>query len=91
MRSGTRADNFADNEMASRADHAILHNGVYRMQVKVDLPEDIANSLIAGGRDLGRTTSESLALEGYRTGRLSEETGCGASSDLNRGFRFTVF
>lgn len=43
------------------------------MQVKVDLPEDIANSLLAGGRDLGRTTSESLALEGYRTGRLSEE------------------
>jgi hypothetical protein len=43
------------------------------MQVQIDLPEDVANALIAGGRDISRTTAESLALEGYRTGRLSEE------------------
>jgi Uncharacterised protein family (UPF0175) len=43
------------------------------MQVQIDLPEDIANALIAGGQDIGRAAAESLALEGYRTGRLSEE------------------
>jgi predicted HTH domain antitoxin len=43
------------------------------MHVHLDLPEDVADALIAGGRDLERTAAESLALEGYRTGRLSEE------------------
>jgi hypothetical protein len=43
------------------------------MQVKIDVPEDVADALIAGGQDIGRAATESLALEGYRTGRLSEE------------------
>jgi predicted HTH domain antitoxin len=43
------------------------------MQVQIDLPEDIANAFRAGGQDIGRAAAESLALEGYRTGRLSEE------------------
>ena len=51
----------------------MLHNGNCEMQVQIDLPEDIANALIADGQDIGRATAESLALEGYRTGRLSEE------------------
>jgi predicted HTH domain antitoxin len=42
------------------------------MQVTVNLPEDIARELAASGRDLSRTALESLALEGYRSGRLSE-------------------
>jgi predicted HTH domain antitoxin len=50
----------------------MLHNGTC-MQVQIDLPEDIASALRAGGQDIGRAAAESLALEGYRTGRLSEE------------------
>jgi predicted N-acetyltransferase YhbS len=42
------------------------------MQVSVELPEDIARVLEAGGRDLSRAVLEDLALEGYRSGRLSE-------------------
>ena len=42
------------------------------MTVQVDLPEDIARAL-GGERDLSRTALEGLALEGYRSGRLSEE------------------
>jgi hypothetical protein len=49
------------------------HNGVSDMQVLIDLPEDIASALIADGQDIGRAAAESLALEGHRTGRLSEE------------------
>lgn len=43
------------------------------MQVQIDLPEDIANALIRDGQDIRRAAAESLALEGYRSGRLSEE------------------
>ncbi len=43
------------------------------MHVHIDVPEDVASALIAGGQDIERTAAESLALEGYRSGRLSEE------------------
>jgi predicted HTH domain antitoxin len=43
------------------------------MNIQVELPEDIADALRAGGQDVGRATAESIALEGYRSGRLSEE------------------
>ncbi len=43
------------------------------MKIQVELPEDIAHALLAGGNDLYRTAAESIALEGYRSGRLSEE------------------
>ena len=43
------------------------------MQVQLELPEDIARALAGERQDLGRTTAESLAIEGYRCGRLSEE------------------
>ena len=43
------------------------------MQVHLDLPEDIASALIAGGQDIVRAAAESVAIEGYRNGRLSEE------------------
>jgi len=42
------------------------------VQIVIDLPEDVASELLACGRDLSRTALESLALEGYRSGRLSE-------------------
>jgi hypothetical protein len=41
------------------------------MQITLDLPEDIAAELAAKGEDLSRTVLEALALEAYRTQKLS--------------------
>jgi hypothetical protein len=43
------------------------------MQLQLELPDDIARALVAGRQDLGRAAAESIALEGYRSGRFSEE------------------
>ena len=43
------------------------------MQIQVEVPEDVAHALAVDGNDLYRTAVESIALEGYRSGRLSEE------------------
>ena len=43
------------------------------MTIVLNLPEDIAKELSAREGDLSRTALESLALEEYRTGNLSEE------------------
>jgi hypothetical protein len=42
------------------------------MQVAIELPEDIAEGLRAKWEDLPRHTLEALALEGYRSGVLTE-------------------
>jgi hypothetical protein len=42
------------------------------MQVAIELPEDIAQELRAKWNDLPRHTLEALALEGYRSGALTE-------------------
>ena len=42
------------------------------MQVAIELPEDIAKGLQAKWDDLPRHTLEALALEGYRSGDLTE-------------------
>ena len=42
------------------------------MQVTLNLPEDIAHELEARFQDLPRAALESLALEGYRSGALTE-------------------
>jgi hypothetical protein len=42
------------------------------MQITFDVPEDIARHLETGGPDVSRVAIEGLALEGYRSGRLSE-------------------
>ncbi len=42
------------------------------MTIQLNLPEDIARAF-GTGQDLSRAALESLALEGYRSGRLSEE------------------
>lgn len=41
------------------------------MEVTIDLPEDVANVLLANGENLEREVLEATALEGYRTGKLS--------------------
>jgi hypothetical protein len=43
------------------------------MQVSLELPEDIALAMSSAGEDLTRTAAKSIALEGYRQGKLSEE------------------
>lgn len=42
------------------------------MDVQLQIPDDVALALNREATDLSRTALESLALEGYRTGRLSE-------------------
>ncbi len=42
------------------------------MQVTIDIPEDLAQVLASGTSELAKTTLESVALEGIRSGKLSE-------------------
>ena len=42
------------------------------MQVSFEVPEDIGRALASGRSSLDRTALESLAVEGYRSGLLSE-------------------
>ncbi len=42
------------------------------MNITIEVPDDIANALQATWRDLSRGVLESLALEGYRSGALSD-------------------
>jgi hypothetical protein len=42
------------------------------MQVMIDIPDGVAEQMAALGKDPSRTALESLALEGYRNGMLSE-------------------
>ena len=43
-----------------------------RMEIMLQLPEDVAQHLAAQWRDLPRAALESLALEGYRSGALTQ-------------------
>jgi len=43
------------------------------MHIAVDLPEDIAERLQAKWGDLSRATREAIAIEGYRSGALSQD------------------
>lgn len=42
------------------------------MTITIDIPEELAGQLIAAGQDPARATLEAVALEGYRSDRLSE-------------------
>lgn len=42
------------------------------MQVIIDIPDTVAAQIGSSGHDLSQTALESLALEGYRSGALSE-------------------
>lgn len=41
------------------------------MQVTLEIPDDMVESLSAHGQDLSRAALEALAIEGYRSGLLS--------------------
>jgi hypothetical protein len=41
------------------------------MEVKLELPEDLAQQLASDPGDLSRTALEALALEGLRSGKLT--------------------
>jgi predicted HTH domain antitoxin len=43
------------------------------MQVTLNIPDDLAAQIIPAGKDPSRATLEAVAVEGYRTQRLSEE------------------
>jgi predicted HTH domain antitoxin len=43
------------------------------MHIAVDLPEDIAERLQAKRSDLSRAAREAIAIEGYRSGALSQD------------------
>jgi predicted HTH domain antitoxin len=42
------------------------------MQVTLTIPDELVAGLIAAGKDPARAALEALAIEGYRTQRLSE-------------------
>ncbi|MGD0796483.1 MAG: UPF0175 family protein [Acidobacteriaceae bacterium] len=42
------------------------------MRVTVEIPDELAAQMIAEGRDPARVALEALAVEGYRTQRLTE-------------------
>lgn len=42
------------------------------MTITFEVPEDVARRLTAQGQDLAQTALEALALEGYRSGKLSQ-------------------
>ena len=42
------------------------------MTITVEIPEELANQLIPAGQDPARAALEAIALEGYRSDRLSE-------------------
>jgi hypothetical protein len=41
------------------------------MTITIEIPEELAGQLIAAGKDPARAVLEALALEGYRSDRLS--------------------
>ena len=43
------------------------------MEITIRIPEDLARSLGQEGGDLSRRTLEALAIDGYRSGELTEE------------------
>ncbi len=43
------------------------------MQITLELPDDVARDLLAAAKDLPHAFLESLALQGYRSGTLTEE------------------
>ncbi len=43
------------------------------MEITIHIPEDLARSLGQGSGDLSRRTLEALAIDGYRSGELTEE------------------
>ena len=42
------------------------------MHITLEVPDDVAEGLAVDGRDVPRAALEALALEGYRSGALTE-------------------
>ncbi len=42
------------------------------MEITINLPEDVANVFLANGENIEREVLEATALEGYRSGKLSQ-------------------
>ncbi len=52
------------------------------MNIAIELPEDIARQLLSSWPDMPRRTLEAVAIEGYRSGALSQGQ-VGRLLDLN--------
>jgi hypothetical protein len=52
------------------------------MKVTIDLPEDVAAALEGRWDDVLRRSLEAIAVEGYRTGALTESLRSSASNEL---------
>ncbi len=44
----------------------------YVVKITLDIPDELARQVASGGKDPARVALEALALEGYRTERLTE-------------------
>jgi predicted HTH domain antitoxin len=42
------------------------------VQITLDIPDELAAQIVSAGGDISRTALEALAVEGFRTERLSE-------------------
>src|SRR6185369_8790867 len=60
------------NHSAKARDGDKIGGGGKRMHLAIELPEDIAERLTARWGDLSQAAREAIAIEGYRSGALSQ-------------------
>jgi len=68
---GNRSRQYADCSTTSNLDVRAIPRYGESMNLNVQIPDDLARSLNAAGGDLTRHVIEALALEEYRSGRLT--------------------
>jgi hypothetical protein len=59
-------------QTAGRIRASGVYQGESQMQVQIELPEDVSQALQERWGDVSRRTLEAIALEGYRSGALTE-------------------
>jgi Uncharacterised protein family (UPF0175) len=59
-------------QIAGRIRARGVYQGESQIQVKIELPEDVSQALQEHWGDVSQRTLEAIALEGYRSGALTE-------------------
>jgi hypothetical protein len=59
-------------QIAGRIRARSVYQGESQMQIKIDLPENVSQALQERWGDVSRRSLEAIALEGYRSGALTE-------------------
>ena len=54
------------------------------MTITLEIPDELVGALTSPGQELPRTALEALAIDGYRSGRLTETDVCHLLSFANR-------